>query len=133
MHFLLKVLLYLLIVFWKIRIGTLYEENICEYISLHALTLVSIRKTFIFQTHSLCVYSPTNNNFFLRCSNMPSFSTTDWHLALRGHPESTYAIKTLNFDSPLPPVGICTLSNAPPSPYISNFNTEYYALFSESP
>ena len=42
------------------------EENICEESSsVHALTLIFIRKIFILQTHSLRVLSPTNNNFFL--------------------------------------------------------------------
>ena len=56
------------------------EKNICkEFSSVHALTLIFIRKIFILQTHSLRVQSPTNNNFFLWCLNISSsFSTTDW-------------------------------------------------------
>ena len=47
------------------------EENMCkEFSSLHALTLIFIRKIFILKTHRLRVYSRTNNIFFpmvLKC------------------------------------------------------------------
>ena len=44
------------------------EENIFEEFSgVHAFILIFIRKIFILQTHSLHVYSHTNNNVFLLC------------------------------------------------------------------
>ena len=44
------------------------EENICkEFSSVHALTLIFIKKIFILQTHSPRVHFRTNNNFFLWC------------------------------------------------------------------
>ena len=44
------------------------EENICEeFSSVHALSLIFIRKILILQVHSLLVYSHTNNNLFLWC------------------------------------------------------------------
>ena len=41
------------------------KENIYEELStVYALTLIFIRKIFIFQSHSLRIYSLTNNIFF---------------------------------------------------------------------
>ena len=56
------------------------DENICEeFLSVYALTWIFIRKIFVLQTHSLRVYSPTNNNFFLCVERniSSSFSSTD--------------------------------------------------------
>ena len=48
--------------FKKKTIDILYEENICEeFSSVHALTLIFIKKIFIFQTHSFRVWYTTNN------------------------------------------------------------------------
>ena len=58
-------------------------KNICEeFSSIHALKLIFIRKIVILHTHSLRVYSPTNENFFPWCWNISSsfstFVSTDW-------------------------------------------------------
>ena len=75
--FLWNVLLFLLVIFWKIVIDTyiLWRKYMLRTFKCTCTDLY--QKIFIFQTKTPCLV-PINNYFLLWCWNMFSFSSTDW-------------------------------------------------------
>ena len=71
--------LYFFILFWKIRIDALYDENVYEeFSSIYALALIFIKKSS-FSKPIDSMFSPPPITFFsLCCWNISTFGATDW-------------------------------------------------------